>query len=90
MNPIIAYQSRGTYQELQACLSEIYWAPSLTIDEFISHNELIVQDLIAEYTDENAEYVRKLDTQREKIVSFMKDMYEYYIYWDGTYLLCKH
>ena len=89
MNPIETYQNWWTYEELRSCLSQIYWTPDCTIQDFISHNEDIVLDMIAEESDD-AEYVRKLDTKREKITSFKKDMYEYYIYGDWTYLLCRH
>lgn len=90
MNPFILYRDAVTHKDLQNCLPQIVWRAGMTLDDFISANELLVQDLITDKTDENAEYVRKLDTQRELLVSFMEDMYEYYIYWDDTYLLCSH
>ena len=93
MNPLIQFGMLQTHEEMKKTLSQICWTKEMTIDDFINKNESLILELISEKLDGkdfDAMYIRKCDTELSYVVDFMRNMYNYYIYGDDTYLICKH
>lgn len=93
MNPLIQFGMVKTHDDMKKMLFQICWTKEMTIDDFINRNEWVILDLISwklDGRDLDAMYIWKCDTELSYVVDFMRNMYNYYIYGDDTYLLCKH